>query len=323
MILVRTPLRVEFLGGGTDLDYFYRRTPGLVLNATIDKYIYVALNPRLDGKIRASHDTIELVDRIDQLEHQYLRAGLKLFGITGGLEIGSFSDITSRGSGLGSSSSFSVALLHALSALKKRRTTPRVLAELASHLEIDILKAGIGKQDQYAAAFGGVHLLTFNRNGSVGVQKIKLTPRIYKRFHEHFLVFSTGATRSASTILQHQAKLANRNFPFLKQMRDLVPGATQAFQKGDWKKFGEFLEAEWTIKKNLSADVTNMRLEKMYKTAKQAGAWGGRVSGAGGGGFMILMVPAAKHAAVKRALKKYQCISMRLVEDGSQVLIGS
>ncbi len=321
MILDRTPLRVEFLGGGTDLAYFYRRTPGLILNATVDKYIYVVVHPRLDTKIKVSHDTVEIVDRVDLLEHPYLRASLKLLGINRSLEICSFSDITSHGSGLGSSSCFSVALLHALSVSIGQRPSPRKLAELASHLEIDVLKARIGKQDQYAAAFGGIQLQTFERNGRVTVQPIKLTPILSKKFHEHFLVFFTGTTRSASAILQKQAKSANRNYPFLKQMRDLVPGATQAFQKGDWKRFGEFLEAEWTIKKNLSADVTNARLESMYKTAKQAGAWGGRVSGAGGGGFMILMVPLAKRASVKRALHKYPCIPMRLVEGGSQMLM--
>ena len=239
------------------------------------------------------------------------------------MEIASLSDITSKGSGLGSSSSFTVGLIQGLSILTGKKVSIRELAEAACHIEIDVLKEPIGKQDQYAAAFGGLNLLTFNNDGFVGRKEIILKPKIAKDLSKHLMVFYTGTPRSASDILKKQKENISNKMPYLKQMADLVVPATKVLEAGDLKSFAGFLEKEWNIKKNLSSGVTNKSLEKMYAEAKKSGAWGGRVSGAGGGGFMLLIVPPKNQEKVKSALKKYTYMPISFVRKGSEVLFCS
>lgn len=310
MIIVRVPLRIEFLGGSTDIKYFYEKYTGYVLNVAINKYINIKIN---SNSKNIAQNIIN--DRI--------RETLKYLKIKQGLEIISTSDVTTKGSGLGSSSSFLVGLVHGLLVLTNKKISSRNLAEIASHLEIDVLKEPIGKQDQYAASYGGINFLTFHKNGYVSRKEIILTSKVSKKLKQHLMLFYTGKTRSASNILKDQKKNINRKIIYLKQMRSLVKPATKVLEKGDLELFAQFLEKEWTIKKNLGKGITNASLEKMYRLAKQAGAWGGRVSGAGGGGFMLLIVPPNKHKKVKIALKKYIYTPISFTKKGSEIIFHS
>ncbi|MFH1246700.1 MAG: GHMP kinase [Candidatus Liptonbacteria bacterium] len=321
LAFVKVPMRLEFLGGSTDISSFYTRYTGHVLNAAINKYIYVLVRRIGEPRVRLCHEEIEDVKHSHELVHNRTRAALAEYKINQNIEIVSLTDIPG-GSGLGSSSSFSVAILQALSVLAgKPVRNAREVAEQACRLEIDILKEPIGKQDQYGAAFGGINLLTFNKNGWVDRKHIVLSKEVEREFYKHFIVFNTGKGHSASRILGEQKKTANDKFKYLKQMSDLVPDATRALQKGDLKLFAEFLYKEWMIKKNLTAEVTTPQLEKMYKLASSAGAWGGRVSGAGGGGFMFLLAPPGKHAAIKKALKDYAIANFRFTGEGAKTIL--
>lgn len=310
MIFVRAPLRLEFLGGGTDIQYFYSRQTGYVLNASIDKYIYVALH-------RHNRDDIRITGPDG---HDRIRAALKEFNIHKGIEIAVLSDITAKGSGLGSSSSFMVALVHALSILKGKRLSAVDIAEMACHIEIDILHEPIGKQDQYAAAFGGMLSLIFQNNGHVNVKKIVFPEEIRQSIHSHLLLFWTGATRLATDILKEQASNFENNFIHLKRMAELVPNGVHALVGGDLRAFAGILEAEWMIKKKISQSISNIAIEDMYQKAKNAGAWGGRVSGAGGGGFMMLIAPPHTHLTIRQVLAGKDELTITLTENGSEVI---
>ncbi|MEY4731158.1 MAG: hypothetical protein RL681_104 [Candidatus Parcubacteria bacterium] len=320
MIVVRAPLRLEFLGGSTDIASFYRRSPGHILNSTIDKYIYVVVKPAPGRGIMFLHEKTERVSHRDQLEHARAKAVLRHFGVTDGLEIVSLSDVPYGGSGLGSSSSFVVALIHAIAILFRERATPRAIAELAAHIEIEALKEPIGKQDQYASAFGGLNHTIYRRNGFVDVKRVRLTARNQRALQEHILVFHTGAGHSASAILGAQAKRDKENFPYLKQMAALAEPAAAALMRGDVERFAGYLTEEWMIKRNLSAGIATPELLRMHAAAIRAGAWGGRVSGAGGGGFLYVLAPRSRHTAVRKALARYGEFPVRFTEKGSEVV---
>ena len=321
MIITRTPLRLEFLGGSTDIASFYRRTPGHILNATIDKYIHIIVKKTDREDILFIHEKLERVSRADELTHERARAVLKHFHIKNGIEIVSLSDVGQGGSGLGSSSSFTVGLVHALAVFTRARMSVRGIAELAAHIEIDVVGAPIGKQDQFVAAFGGTNHTMYQKNGFVEVKPIRISLQKTKAFHDHLLVFRTGTTRSASAILGDQAKREKEIFPYLKTMAGLVEPAARAFAAGDFKRFAELLYKEWTIKKNLGPGVTNNEIETMYAKAKRAGAWGGRVSGAGGGGFLFMLAPQSRHGAIRRALKKYDEFPLHLTDEGTILVL--
>jgi D-glycero-alpha-D-manno-heptose-7-phosphate kinase len=320
MVITRTPLRLEFLGGSTDAANFYSREVGRVLNATLDKYIYVIVKPRFDHTVKVIGEEAEIAESVDELKHKYTRAALQMFGIKNGIEVVSVSDIHTKGSGLGSSSSYAVGLINALATYSGKKLTPEELGEMACHLEIDILGEPIGKQDQFAAAVGGVSHMVFNKDGKVDVQPVKLSEKIQVELENQLVVFYTGKSRSSSNIMGEQAKNFERIFPLLKQMRDLVPGSAEALQKGNLPEFADFLYREWTIKKGLTPEVTNVEIEEMYKKAVKAGAMGGRVSGAGGGGFLYVLAPVAKHAAIERALSGYKRVEFKFTPEGSKVI---
>jgi D-glycero-alpha-D-manno-heptose-7-phosphate kinase len=320
MIISKTPLRIEFLGGSTDIKNFYRRSPGRILNLAIDKFIYVTIHPRFDGRLRLAYEGMEYATHSKEVTHSRTRAALHYFHIPTGLDIASASHVSAQGSGLGASSSFTAGLVNALAAWEGKKFSPLKVAELAAHIEIDKLKEPIGKQDQYAAAFGGFNAYTFNKAGSVKVVPVGLSPKKLSEFMEHMIVFHTGVGHSASGILNDQHKQFQVNFPKLKEMAAQVSPAIQFLEKGDWKSFAEILSYEWEIKQTLSRGITNSQIETMREKAKRAGAWGSRLSGAGGGGYLVVIAPPHKHPTLKRALKGYQVFPVGFSRSGSEII---
>lgn len=323
MIITRTPLRISFVGGATDFEDFYRKCPGRVLCASIDKYIYITLSQKFDGKIRLSYSKTENVDHRDQLEHSLVKAVLEEAGIENGIEITSVGDIPGKGTGLGSSSSFTVGLLNAIYALKGEIYAPDILAEKACHVEINKVGSPIGKQDQYAAAFGGLNMITFNCNGKIQVDPVHLSPEIKENFQNHLLLFYTGIQRSANPILSEQKQNIEKKFEFLRQMSDIVPDFKKALECGDFKKAGGILNQGWLMKKDLSSGISNSEIEHMYESAMGAGAFGGKILGAGGGGFFLAIAPSEKHQAIRNALAEYRETEVHFTESGSEIIFKS
>jgi len=304
------------------MKYFYDKYPGKILNTTIDRYVYVSVNVPFDRKIKVRYSKNEYVDHIQEIKHTRVKAVLKFLKMNldnKSLEITSTADIPSRGTGLGSSSSFTVGLLHALHEHLGKKHTDRQLAEMACYVEIDILKEPIGKQDQYASAFGGINLTTFKKGGKVVVRNLPLSHVTIKELERHMLMIYTGVTRSASEILEEQKKNLSKKIPYLIKMGELAELGAKALVKSDLRRFAEILEEEWNVKKNI-APITNKYIEDMYKEAKSLGAWGGRVSGAGGGGFMALIVPPRKQKKIIERFKAVNVIKPRITEHGSQVI---
>lgn len=231
MIITKTPLRLDIIGGSTDIANFYTLQDGKVFNATLNKYIYVMINKRFDGSLKVSTDKVQTAKEVSLLKHKYIKKVLEMFDIKNGLEITSMSDVHSQGSGLGSSSSFAVGLISALTAFTGRKINKRDLAEAACHLEIDIMKLPIGKQDQYAAAFGGLSHLTFKKNGYVTVKRLKDSQKIKNKLDKHLLVYYTGISRSSTNLLSNQHKNFEKTFPLLQKMVPLVEKATGELEK--------------------------------------------------------------------------------------------
>lgn len=320
MIVTSTPLRISFVGGGTDFENFYRQYPGRVLSTSINKYIYVSINPKFDHRIRLSYSKTEEVDSPSQIQHPLLKASLEEMGVNKGIEIVSVGDIPGAGTGLGSSSSFTVGLLNGLHSYLGQYAPAAELAEKAC--QIEIVKAGspIGKQDQYAAAFGGLNVINFNLDGTIEVDPIYLDPKIKEQFQNHLLMFYTGIQRSSNPILAEQKDNIDKKLEFLKKLSDIVPVFRNHLEKGDFKKLGELLHQNWLWKKELSSDISNPEIEKMYQQALEAGAWGGKVLGAGGGGFLLIMASPENQPKVKEALKQYQLTPFKFTEAGSKII---
>ena len=322
MIISQTPLRISFVGGGTDFEEFYRQYPGRVLSTSIDKHFYISLNPRFDGTIKLNYSETELVDNPSQIKHPLVRAALEEVGVVKGIDIVSLADLPARktGLGLGSSSSFSVGLMNALYSFTGQYASPDILAEKACKVEIEKAGSPIGKQDQYAVAFGGLNLITFNTNGKIDVEPVYLHPQVKKDFERHFLAFFTGKERSANTILTEQSKNISEKFNTLKQMSDLVLDFKVALEKGNFQETGRLLHKNWLLKKELASSISSTQIDEMYNKALSAGAWGGKILGAGGGGFLLVMASPDKHSQIKEALAEYQLINFRFTEAGSKII---
>ena len=322
MIISQTPLRISFVGGGTDFEDFYRRYPGRVLSTTTDKYYYIGLNSRFDGALKTTYSRIELVERRDQIRHPLIRAALKEAGIERGIDIVSLCDLPAKktGLGLGASSSFTVGLLNALYAFKGKHLKPELLAEKACKIEIEDAKSPIGKQDQYAAAFGGLNQITFNKDGKITVEPIYLGSAIKEAFQKHLLLFFTGIERSANSILSEQKNNIDKKFELLKEMSNMVPVFRKFLEKGDFQKAAEILHQGWLIKKKLASKISNPRIEEMYRLALKAGAWGGKILGAGGGGFLLVIASPENQPKIKKVLREYQLIPFSFSESGSKIV---
>lgn len=323
MIISRTPLRMSFAGGGSDLPDYYRNFGGAVVSTAIDKYIYVNVNQKFDQGIRVAYSKTEEVDSVDLIEHGLVRAALQHLNISGGLEITTIADIPSRGTGLGSSSSFTVGLLHALNAFKGRYVSAETLGRDACHIEIDLCGEPIGKQDQYAAACGGFNLIKFNPDDSVVASPIICDRETVQTLEDSLLVFYTGKTRSASMLLKNQSSELAANKQKQQAMARMVALAyalRDELQNNNVDAFGEILHENWILKKSMSPGISNGEIDHWYDLARAAGATGGKLLGAGSGGFLLFTAPRERHEAVERALHGLRLFPMRFDPLGSRII---
>jgi D-glycero-alpha-D-manno-heptose-7-phosphate kinase len=320
MIISKTPLRISFCGGGTDLQAYYSRSQGSVVSTTINKYIYVTVNDFFDRKkIMAKHSRSEFVDDVKKIKHPIIRETLKLTGISRGIEITSMSDIPSS-SGLGSSSTFTVGLLNALYAYLNERKSPEDLAKEACNIEINILKEPIGKQDQYIAAYGGLRNILFNPDETVNVESIHLPASVKKELEDNLMLFFTRITRKARDILHEQRKETSKKMEFLDEMKELSFELKESLFKKDITRFGELLHKNWEYKKKLASGITNPVIERYYDKAMKSGALGGKILGAGGGGFLLFYVEKENQEKISKALHDLNEVKFSFENDGTKIV---
>lgn len=302
MIITRTPFRISFAGGGTDLASYYKTGYGAVVSTTIDKFMYITINKRFDDSIRVSYSKTEIADNVDDLEHDIVKAALKMVGISKGIEITSISDIPA-GTGLGSSSSFTVGLLNALYMYIGKQCSAHELAEKACHLEIDILKHPIGKQDQFAVAYGGTNYFKLNADGSVTYKPINLTSRDLEAMNSKLTMWYTGISRSADSILTQQNNDTLKKLDTLDFMRNQADSLAEDLNKNGFSEsFAKVLHEGWLKKKSITESISNNRIDDLYQIALANGAKGGKILGAGGGGFLLLYCDAEKCDNLRVAL---------------------
>ena len=289
MIITRTPLRVSFCGGGTDLDNFAVNEPdgGRVVSMAIDRYVYVTLNQRFDNRIRISYSSIENVDSVGEIEHALVREAMRLTGVESGVEVTTIADIPGRGTGLGSSSSLTVGLLNALHALQGRKPTKDQLAEEACMIEIDILGAPIGRQDQYAAAFGGINSIRFGSQG-VTVEPITLQEGMSEEISNKFSLVYTGITRSASEVLRDSSHSSHERDSRFREIRGQADLAARMVEKGDLESLGVILNEAWLSKRGTSSNISTSDIDELHETLTSLGAKGAKLLGAGSGGFFLV-----------------------------------
>jgi D-glycero-alpha-D-manno-heptose-7-phosphate kinase len=318
MIIVQTPLRVSFLGGGTDFDDFSHDNGGAVLSTAIDKYTTVFIKERFDDLIYMNYRKKEIVTKVEDIEHEIVREAMQLVGVQRGVEISTFVDVRD-GSGLGSSSSITVGLIQALYAYKGEVKDTETLARQACQIEIENLRKPIGRQDQYIAAYGGFRFINFNNSG-VKVESIPLSAEIKKRLSERLLLFFTGRTRKSEDILTEQKANIRDRLQFLKELKDMAYKGKEIIAEGRLDDFGKLLHEGWLCKRQLASKVSDGELDEMYGAALKAGALGGKICGAGGGGFLLLYCPPERRDDVRLALKGLEEIPFHLERDGSKVI---
>lgn len=320
MIITQTPLRVSFGGGGTDLAEYYKEREGFVVNAAIDKSVFVIVTERYDDRIYVNYSHKEIVDRVDDVQHELVREALRVTGIERGVEITLLSDIPSQGSGLGSSSSFTVGLLNAFHVHMNEQVGPGQLAEEACEIEILRCKKPIGKQDQYIAAFGGIHAFRFRRDGTVGRERLTPSERGLRELSDNVYLFYSDVTRKADSILSDQRRRTSVNLEFLDGIKELAFETREAVLDGAFDRLGELVNDNWKLKKQLTGKISNGRLDKMHKLAMDAGATGAKICGAGGGGFLMAYCPSSARENLLDAMKEYRRMPIEFVADGSKVI---
>lgn len=320
MIIIQTPLRVSLFGGGTDFPSYFLEHGGCVLSSAIDKYIFVTIKKRFDDKLRIGYTRTEMIDHVDEINHELIREALRMTGITHGVEITTMGDIPDQGSGLGSSSTVTVGALHAMYAYQKELVLTERLANEACRIEREILGKPIGIQDQYIAAYGGLRFMEFATNGDVITHRLNLSARTMRRLSNNLLLFFTGVTRKADTILEEQKTNIKDKLTILSEMKDIAHIACHEIQKENIDEVGDLLHKSWLLKKQLASQISNSALDDMYDTARKAGAIGGKISGAGGGGFLLLYAPQGHQEEVRDALKDFQEYPFTLGQDGSKVI---
>lgn len=325
MIVVRAPFRIPLGGGGTDLPSYYSKFGGELVSAAIDKYMYVCINrPALDKSIRLKYSLSEQVESVDKLQNEYAREALKLVGVDEQVEIDSIADLAG-GSGMGSSGSYLVALLKGLHTFKNQSLSTQELAEEACKIEIDILKKPVGKQDQYMAAFGGITHLVINKKGQVEVNRLAASAEKLSYLEHSLVLFYTGMTRSAGEILRHQSRAITKNktetVENMHRIKEIGREIVKAIKEGDVEKFGTLMDFHWQSKRGLSSAITNTEIDTWYQKARLAGAIGGKLVGAGGGGFLLFCCPGDKHK-LREAMRKESLTEMFFHFDmeGAKVL---
>ncbi len=321
MIVVRSPFRISFAGGGSDIAAYYRRFGGAVVSTTIDKYMYLVIHPYFNPKIRVKYSRLEDVERIEDIQHPIVRECLIRRRIPKGMEIASFADVPA-GSGLGSSSAFTVGLLHALEARDGRNASASSLAAAACEVEINRLGEPIGKQDQYASAFGGLNYIQFNSDDSVEVQSVAMKPGVLGQLERRLMMFYLGQERSAGAILTEQS--ANMNDPEMAarvgRMVELARDFRRALESGGLDECGNLLNENWELKRRLAGGVSSEYVDEIYARALASGASGGKLLGAGRGGFLLLYCEPERQETVRCSLKELREMPFRFSEGGSQVI---
>jgi D-glycero-alpha-D-manno-heptose-7-phosphate kinase len=321
MIITQTPLRIGLLGGGTDLPGYYRKYGGRVLNCALDKYIYVIVKQRFDDDIYVNYSRKEIVSRVEDLEHELVREAMQMTGVTKGVEITTLADIPSSGSGLGSSSAVTVGLLHALSAYQGRQMAAKELAEWACTIEIERCGKPIGKQDQYIAAFGGIRDLRFGPGDEVEAGDVGLSAADWRALQQQIMLFFTGVTRSADPILAEQNENIEATRPQLDLLRDLAGFAAGRLRGGDVDAIGPAVRESWEAKRKLATGVSNSRIDQAVADALEAGASGVKLTGAGGGGFLLAICPIERQRAVRESLADMTEFPVKLDRLGSRVVL--
>lgn len=325
MILSRAPTRVTLGGGGTDLESYYSKYGGFLIAAGINKYCTILANKRFYDNIRLSYSQMEIKDRVDDIDHRIFRAALRFMGIDHGIELHSAADVPAN-CGLGTSSTFTVALLNALHAYKRDFVSQRELAEEACHIEIDVLGEPIGKQDQFMAAFGGLTCLTFDRNGEVEVAPLQISQAAVNELETSLSLFFTGKERSASDILSEQDQKSKANDPEmmqnLHQIKEIGLQTRKYLERGELDMLGELFHVHWETKKRRSAKMSDPFIDECYEVARRNGALGGKLIGAGGGGFLMFY---SNNNAKRKLVDAMQGVGLRWQPfhfdfDGSKIL---
>jgi len=324
-VLTRTPLRVSFAGGGTDLAAFYEFEHGAVLSTAINKYIYVTVKRHgkvFDEPIRVNYSKSEKVRRIDEIENNIARECLRFLKVDPPLYISTIGDLPAS-TGLGGSSSFAVGLLNALHAFRGERVSAAQLAEEASYIEIEVLKGPIGKQDQYAAAFGGFNLFCFKAGGDVTVEPVRLTNGTLSVLFAQVLLFWTGHQRDSNSILAEQQHNTPEKIDSLLTMREHAKRLQKLLSNGhfDVEAFGQILDESWQLKRQLASGISTSEIDRWYQLARDAGAAGGKLCGAGGGGFFLFLAPAERQKSIRQAMRMLKEVSVEAEVHGSQVLL--
>jgi D-glycero-alpha-D-manno-heptose-7-phosphate kinase len=321
MIITQTPLRIGLLGGGTDLPDYYREYGGRVLNCAIDKYVYVIVKQRFDDDIYVNYSKKEIVSRVEDLEHELVREAMWMTGVTNGVEITTLADIPSSGSGLGSSSAVTVGLLHALFAYRGRQVTAEELADRACTIEIDRCGKPIGKQDQYIAAYGGIRDIRFGPGDQVAAEEVELPPTVRRDLQRHLMLFYTGVTRSANSILAEQTANVKTTRDQLDLLRDLAGLAVDRLRSGDVDAVGEAMRKGWEAKRQLATGISNAQVDSAVDRALEAGAAGAKLTGAGGGGFLLVICPMERQRAVRSSLADMRELPVKLDRLGSRIVL--
>ena len=320
MIVIQTPLRVSLFGGGTDFKSFYLSEGGCVLTTAINKYVFVTIKQRFDEKLRVGYTRTEIVDTVTDIQHELIREAFRTTGITEAIEITTMGDIPA-GSGLGSSSAVTVGALHAMHTYLNHLVTAEQLAQEACEIEIETLHKLIGIQDQYITAYGGIRFIEFNSTGQVNCERVAISPKLASRLDENLLLFFTGVTRSASTILGEQQNNIQNRLPVLRKLREMAIIARQELQRGNLDAIGLLLDESWEFKKQLASGISNSSIDEVYHRAKKAGALGGKITGAGGGGFLLLYCPLQYRDSVRVALSDLRELPFELEPNGSSVIL--
>jgi D-glycero-alpha-D-manno-heptose-7-phosphate kinase len=320
MIVVRTPLRISFLGGGTDFPDYYRNHGGLVLSTAIDKYIYVIVKQRFDNMIYVNYSRKEIVENVDEIQHELVREAMRITGVERGVEITTLADVPSSGTGLGSSSSVTVALLQALYSYSGRLVTAETLARKACEIEIDICNKPIGMQDQFIASYGGFREISFEKNDAVIVSELGLDDGLIRRLNRNMMLFYTNVTRPSESILTEQRENISKREDRLLGLRELAQQARDCLQNDDLSNFGDMLHKGWELKRGLASGVSNQVIDNLYNASRKAGAIGGKIAGAGGGGFLLLYAPLAAQDNVRNVLSNLRELPFLFERDGSRVV---
>jgi len=321
MIISQTPLRVSLAGGGTDLPAYCGESEGRVLSTAIDKYVHVIVQERFDDQIHVNYaKRKEAVDSVDAVQHPLAREAMRAAGMTSGFEVTTLADIPSEGSGLGSSSTLTVGYLNAFHAFMGRQVDAETLARQACEIEIERLKKPIGRQDQYIAAYGGLRFFRFGKDGAVAVESVKAGTRVLRELENGLLLYFSGKTRSGDALLAEQGRTMAGHRKSMDAIRALADRARAALETGDADGVGRALDENWTLKRALAEGVSDPDIDAFYAQAKRHGALGGKVTGAGGGGFFVLYAPELKRAELRAALQGHREMPIALEPDGSKII---